>query len=215
MDGSQQGWNASGILGAVAVTLALLFTNLDGYQTHLLSPGGPGDIHEEPPVINYCHGWPACFLVRCSNYSETLGKGHAVPQNLTITGPVGLYSRWPVDSAPVFYFSGAWLAVDVGIFVLLGVGTAFGLQPVDAWLRARLRFSIRAMFILTTIVAIVVASGLWQTVSRLWLQYAALGVILAGVCLSLFAVASLVRARIRLATAPTRSAVPVADGERG
>lgn len=119
------------IPATLAVTLSLFFLNIDGYQTHLV---GDGQFLGTPPSINWTHGWPCSFLVRSSIYPLS---GVTNP-NGSITGGTGLYSRWPIDNAPVYTFSHTMLTLDVVFFFVIAAGTACGIrclplrwQPVE------------------------------------------------------------------------------------
>src|SRR5262245_1803899 len=75
----------------VLTAAALLLENLDGYHNHF-----GGDYSEEPPVINWAHGWPANCLVRTSILART---GLKPGIRIVPAGTVESYtSRWPFDS---------------------------------------------------------------------------------------------------------------------
>jgi hypothetical protein len=158
---------------AALVLSAVVHENLDGYHNHW-----GGDYRDEPPIINWAHGWPWYFMVRSSLDFGTNG----IPPGPILTPPGGFYhySPWPFDDAPLAIFSVTWLVADcaVGLLVVIGAGVA-----ADTWARRwRLRnqFGLRAIFVLVTFasVACVAVNPLqYSTVGRYVLHYAALTVL--------------------------------------
>src|SRR5437899_295944 len=93
------------IAGGLIVFATLAFLNLDGYHNE---PYGPGGFSEEPPNINWAHGWPFVCMGRVS-----VGTG---PLMLVVV-PRTLTSRWPFDGAPVSYFYRKSFYADIAILV--------------------------------------------------------------------------------------------------
>ena len=158
--------------------------NLDGYQTHLFSPwGGMGDFRGEPPIINWCHGWPGSFMVRHSNYSVKEGKGKR-PSG-PVSGPFAAYNRWPIDNAPVAAFSAKTFAIDILILASLIFGTAYGLRGRRL---PKLRFSINSLLLLTSIVAVAVTFEAWRMTPRFWMEALAFGILVVAAILTILSV---------------------------
>jgi hypothetical protein len=87
------------------------------------------------------------------------------PEGVSFLGPAGKFSRWPFDAAPIAIFSWGLLLVDLALFALLTFGTWYGMPRITACLKARRTFSVRTLFIVTTLFAVAAAIGgaIWNT----------------------------------------------------
>lgn len=137
----------------LVVIAALAFANLDGYHNHLF---GHGDFSGEPPLINWAHGWPYCFLIRKSPWQAS---DPAPRPNFYVEGQ-HIYSRWPFDRAPVFRYWPRPLVADVGVAVVLIVGTFLSSQRLANKLRINPRFGLKSLFSFTGLIGAFFAFGL-------------------------------------------------------
>lgn len=171
-------------LAATAVLGSCLFLNLDGYQIHLYSPWGLGEVAAEPPIINWVHGWPVGCTVRASAYSVNAGKGVPVA---SFTGDAGSYSRWPLDDSPVFVHSTAALLTNIAFLVLVVPSTFLGVGRLADRYGWRMRFSMRMLLLVMTIACISLVSRNYIFGSRMILEAIAVTVVLMGMCLGVVA----------------------------
>jgi len=174
-------------IGTAIVAVALLFANADGYHNEWSLDSNRrsfGDLSAEPPNINWTHGWPIRFVVRHGIYSVDAGKGVLV---MSFSGGHGLYSRWPVDSAPLTHFQSGWLALDIVVCFTILAGATRGLTILTHRIRWRLQFGVKHLFALLTVVSVGLALRQQLFPSRFVLQYAAFAVIAAGIMLSVLA----------------------------
>jgi hypothetical protein len=83
----------------------------------------------------------------------------------SFVGARGTHSRWPFDGARIHYFSWGPLFVDISLFVLLTFGTWYATPRLTALLITRRTFSVRTLFLITTLFAIAAALGgaIWNT----------------------------------------------------
>jgi hypothetical protein len=148
------------VAATVAVAGTLLFLNLDGYQKHLFGSGAL-NILGEPPIINWAHGWPCVCVIRQSTYPLT-GKWQSANSFL---GPGGYYSRWPLDDAPVSFFSLSALLIDSAILSVLTLGTGYAVQRLIGR-----PFGLKWLFAATAVAglgcAALVSPRMWPTVQR-------------------------------------------------
>jgi hypothetical protein len=172
------------LLATLLTLVSFVFLNLDGYQLHLFSPWGNGDVTGGPPLANWAHGWPIGFAVRSSIYSVQAGRGVIAP---SFTGEIGFYSRWPTDNAPVVAFSGFAAGCDLLLGLLLVWGTFIGTSKLVGYLGLKPRFSLRTLFVSVAAAAVLLAGREWIFASRYVVEaVAVLGVALGG-CLSVTA----------------------------
>ena len=115
------------LLACSAIVAAFAFLNADGYHTgwNATMTGSHGDYFGEAPYINWTHGWPLKFAVRSSYYLVALGPGKPNPK--VNSGPIAIYSRWPLDNAPVTVFHPHVLLADLLVLVSLVTGVWIGL----------------------------------------------------------------------------------------
>jgi hypothetical protein len=173
-----ESWNALSWFVTALIAVALAFLNLDGYQLHVASPWGRGDVVGEPPVSNWVHGWPIGFAVRSSIYSVHAGRGAKVQ---SFTGEHGLYSRWPFDDSPVSAFSVLAASGNLLICALLLIGTFVGTRKLAGRLKLHLQFTLRALLICVLASAVLVAGREWFFASRYVLEtIAVLSIAFAG-----------------------------------
>ncbi|QDT01769.1 hypothetical protein K227x_01370 [Rubripirellula lacrimiformis] len=181
----------------LSLIAAFAFLGVDGYHTgwNATMPGSHGDYFGNAPNINWTHGWPLQFCVRSSCYPVALGPGKPNPK--ISYGPVALYSRWPIDNAPVKAFHLSAFLVDLAVLACLVAGVWLGLGKIPLF---PVRFSTRSMLLLTLIAALVsaraVALRVPVTEPRYFFQVAAYTVVLAGALISLFYVAKLCLLRL-------------------
>jgi hypothetical protein len=167
---------------ALFVIISMIFLNMDGYHLHLISPwSGPGDVTSEPPEINWVHGWPIGFAVRSSIYSQQRGKGVPVQ---SIAGRAGLYSRWPIDEAPIAVWSWAAAIADFAICGFVVCGAFAGSRSLASHFGWKLRFTMRSMMLVVTIISIAIATRNLLFTSRYVLESAAFGIAMCGCGLS-------------------------------
>jgi hypothetical protein len=150
--------SVSAIIGGLIVLATLVFLNLDGYHNE---PFGPGGFYEEPPDINWTHGWPFVCMGRLS-----VGTGPLMLSSVQRT----ITNRWPFDDAQVTYVYRRYLYSDIAIVVVSVVATVWGINRLVRRLRARRRYGLRSVFVLTTIVAVIAAFGAPYLASRI-IQY--------------------------------------------
>ncbi len=178
--------NAWALLVACGVLASCVFLNVDGYQLHLISPwGGVGEITGEPPLVNWCHGWPVGFAIRSSMYSVDAGRGVNVQ---SFTGDCGLYSRWPIDESPVIAFSVLAAVCDLLICMTLVCGTFVGARKLALHFGFRLRFGIRSLLVWVFVLAVVLTLRHWVFASRYVLEVIAFVVTTFGICMCLMAI---------------------------
>src|SRR5262245_26174493 len=81
-------------LAALVVAGALVFLNLDGYHNEFPILDSFDD---EPPAINWTHGWPLRCVVRSSIYATAQGISAPTPTSMagTVGKEIGVSSRWP------------------------------------------------------------------------------------------------------------------------
>ncbi|EMI47418.1 hypothetical protein [Rhodopirellula sp. SWK7] len=194
--------NGVRLLACVAVAIAFVFLGVDGYHTgwNATMPGDHGDFFGEVPFINWTHGWPFNFCVRASVYP--LASGPGMPNPRSFSGDIGSYSRWPIDNAPVSAFHLHVLILDIGILGCLLAGTWFAIGKRSA---VRLRFGIRTLLALSTLVALLAAFRVPLHQLRYPYQIVAYAIVAAA---TLFSAAILFRTLVTL----TRSNIePVTD----
>lgn len=135
------------------IVAALAFANLDGYHNHLF---GDGNFDGEPPLINWAHGWPCCFLIRKSPWDAS---DPAPRPDLQMEGNY-IYSRWPFDRAPVFRYWLRPLLIDVAVAIMLIVGTFWSSQRLASKLRINPQFGLKTLFGITAAIGAFFAFGL-------------------------------------------------------
>jgi hypothetical protein len=145
------------IIGGLIVFATLTFLNLDGYHNEPYSPGG---FSEEPPNINWTHGWPFVCMGRGS-----VGTGPLMVRVVQMT----LTSRWPFDGTPVTYLYRNALCADLAILVASVAATVWGINSLVRRSSKRLSYGLRFLFVLMTVAA-VASIGLPYLASRL-IQY--------------------------------------------
>jgi hypothetical protein len=127
---------------------ALLLENLDGYHNHF-----GGDYSEEPPTINWAHGWPFPCVVRKSSQGLTpadLKVGFRVVQ----PGLESYTSRWPFDSALVSHVYPGYVALDFALAVLLLVSVGLSIQLWTTYFRIPNQFGLKTVFVIITLSAV-------------------------------------------------------------
>ena len=156
--------------------------------------GSHGDYFGEAPYINWTHGWPLKFAVRSSYYLVALGPGKPNPK--VNSGPIAIYSRWPLDNAPVTVFHPHVLLADLLVLVSLVTGVWIGLGATPLF---PIRFSIRSLLLLALVVGLVAARAVPLRVPvfepRYGMQVVAYSVVLYGVLISLFCVGKVFQTR--------------------
>src|SRR5262245_61163257 len=103
-------WSA--VFAGLIAFSAIAFLNADGYHNE---PFGNGNFYDEPPDINWTHGWP--FIC--------LGRSSVVIGPLVVTPPTRrITSRWPIrDVKPTYFYPGA-MAADAAIAFLFVIASA-------------------------------------------------------------------------------------------
>lgn len=135
----------------IAISVALLVENLDGYHNHL-----GGDYSVSGPTMNWAHGWPLGFMAR-----------HSCKLNVAFPWPS--YSRWPIDRAPAILVSWEYFAIDLLVAVSIIGGSAVAIRRWRRRWDDRPVFSTRAalLFFSIAVVATVYLQGLIQRDQRL------------------------------------------------
>jgi hypothetical protein len=131
------------LIAVAIVATALVFANLDGYQTE---PFDNANFFGEPPLINWTHGWPFICLVR---QSPIVGSGK--------TGWIGVTSRWPIDNARIIAFRAKPLLADIAFFIAVMAGTAYGVPLLIDWLKTWRSFSLKTFIGAMTLLSVLFA----------------------------------------------------------
>ncbi len=171
----------------------LIFLNLDGY--HIGLPWLK-DFNEEPPNINWTHGWPWRFMGRSSIYSTASGISAPTPASIagTVGNEIGITSRWPFDEAPISYFVWRAMLADVAFLIVLTVGTVFAVRRFAGHLRVH--FGMRSLLIVMTAVAGVLAFQLPSRVPRQVPEVAAMLLIAIAILLIIYSAIKFMLTRI-------------------
>ena len=147
----------SAFTGGLIVFATLAYLNLDGYHNE---PFGPGGFNDEPPDINWTHGWPYVCMGRSS-----------VDVNSVLRHPqLEITSRWPFDGVPATYFYVNSLLADIAIAVAFVAATVCSLDYLVRRWPVRLRYGLKFLFILMTVSAIAIVFG-WPDLSNRVVQY--------------------------------------------
>lgn len=179
------------LVPVVITFLVLLFLNLHGHPSHLWSPWGgwltvfssDGSLdsvfsqNASNGDTNFAHGWPCQFTLRPSGYSVSSGKG--VPVTVIRGDDYASYGPWPFDGAPLHRFSFMALYLDIVFALATLIGVAFASRYLPTWLSSG-RFSLKLLFTLTALVAVVCAFQLWRFASIQTVKIAAMSYI--GAC---------------------------------
>jgi hypothetical protein len=153
----------------VVTAAALIFLNLDGYHNEYPRLDSFGS---EPPTINWTHGWPLRAFGRSSIYIPSAGISAPTPRVIRGNN-YAISSRWPFDGVPIAYVYPLALAADVLLFVTLCAGTLWSASRMGNKLQLRLRFNLKLLFALVTVVAVVLAFQVPAKLPRQFLQYTA------------------------------------------
>jgi hypothetical protein len=146
-------WHWLSMAAAAVAAGSLLFLNLDGHHKHLFGNDAI-NVYEEPPLINWAHGWPWVCAVRSSIYPLTGMRGQPTPPQ--IAAPLGYYSRWPFDNAPVTVFSAPALMNDCVIALALTMGTGYLLHRLIGY--GHMKFGLKGLLMATSAVALACAA---------------------------------------------------------
>ena len=88
------------------------------------------------------YGWPTTFMIRQKQVSGLM---------------VGNPSPWLFDDTPIQQFSLSWLSFNIAVAMALLIGTTFTTEQVCRRLSISLRFSVKAMLVVTAWAAICLA----------------------------------------------------------
>ena len=186
--------NGLASLIGLLVLAGLVFLNLDGYQFepcgYFGSPVGllgPNNFTGEPPTSNWVHGWPVgCAIRLCIE-----PPSHAIQS----TRQLITTSRWPLYGPSPSFFSALALGIDIAIGAIVAAGAYLGSNRIFSRLGWRLKYGIRSLMVLTTLVGITIASWRWLFADRNPAQAIATTFVAVGVIAGLYWLAAIVFAR--------------------
>jgi hypothetical protein len=158
-----QGCRISGWVPCVAVImfLSLAYENLDGYHNEWFRRDNNNRFSwisrnrempwlNEPPYINWTHGWPLSAMIRNSPWQAS----DPGPRPKEARDGLNVYSRWPFDHAPVYQFSTDLFVVNAFVACIVLAGTIWVTHRWTRHSRFKPQFSLKAIFGLMTLVAI-------------------------------------------------------------
>ncbi|HEY7329473.1 MAG TPA: hypothetical protein VH592_17675, partial [Gemmataceae bacterium] len=137
------------VAGGIIVFATLAFLNLDGYHNepfrHHSEPFGPDSFYQEPPDINWTHGWPFVCAGRTS-----VGTGPLV----VVSVQHAITSRWPFDGTPFTYVYRGPLYADVAILVAAVIATVWSINSLTWGSKRRPSFGLKFLFGMMSLTAV-------------------------------------------------------------